>query len=261
MKDFTLPTYKEILKIAFENGYCIKTFSDYISNLTKNDKILILRHDIDRFSKLIPNFADFEHQNGIKATYYFPPKLIRNSPDIIKKIAALGHEIGYHYHDLSLCSGNLSAAYQSLKHNLEKLRTIAQVSTICMDGKPLQSYDNRKLWEEFNYKELGILGEIYMDIDYNEFAYYTDTGRKWNNKNINVRDKVVTNKEWPVYNSTFEMMKAIKSGTFPEKAVINIHPQHWTNNSFDWMKKLVWQSFKNFFKFILIKVRRLKEGR
>jgi len=254
--DFNLETYKLFIKSLQSNGFKLHSFNEYVINKPEN-KICILRHDIDRASKHIQHFAEFEQQNGIKATYYFPTKLINNSPDLIKKIAALGHEIGYHYNDFSLSPGNFTAAFKSLKINLEKLRKLVPVNSLCMDGKPLHSQDNRKLWDQFNYKELGILGEIYLEIDYNEFAYYTDTGRKWNNKNINVRDKVVTNKEWPVYKSTFEMINAIKAGTFPEKAVINIHPEHWTDNSYDWTKKLVWQSFKNVFKFVLIKVRKM----
>ena len=257
MKDFIIHKYKKILKIACENGYCIKTFSEFVNNATNDDKVLILRHDIDRISKCLLSFAEFEEDNGIKANYYFPSKIIKSNPDLIRSISEMGHDVGYHYNDLSKSKGDLSKAYQTLKENLEILKEIVPVSSICMDGKPFQMHDNRKLWDHYNYKDFGVLGEIYLDIDYNEFAYYTDTSRAWDNEKFNVRDKVVTNKEWPVYKSTFEMINAIKSGTFPEKAVINIHPEHWTDNAYDWTKKLVWQSFKNVFKFILIKVRAL----
>ena len=261
LKDFTLPIYKEILKIVFENGYSVKTFSEYLDKSIGEDKIIVLRHDIDRLSKHIIHFAEFEQEHGVKASYYFPAKIIKGNPNLIREISEMDHEVGYHYNDLSLNKGNRFNGIESFKKNLNLLHEIETVTSICMDGRPYQKYDNRKLWDHYDFKDLGILGEIYLDIDYNEFAYYTDTGRKWNNKNINVRDKVVTNKEWPVYKSTFEMIEAIKNGTFPKKAVINIHPEHWTDNAYDWTKKLVWQSFKNFFKFILIKVRRLKEGR
>ena len=32
-------------------------------------------------------------------------------PEIIRAIAALGHEIGYHYEDMSLCGGDIDAAW------------------------------------------------------------------------------------------------------------------------------------------------------
>lgn len=257
--DFNLDLYHELIVALKQNDYRVICFHGYLTS-DFNEKKCIIRHDIDRTSKHILHFAEFEQQNGIRATYYFPSKIIRSYPDLIKKIAAFDHEIGYHYNDLSIHYGNPSAAFQSLKDNLDKLRTLVPVTSICMDGKPLQPYDNRKLWVQFNYKELGIFGEIYLDINYNEFAYYTDTGRKWANKNINVRDKVVSNTQFPIYKSTFEIIDAIKNETFPKKAVINIHPEHWTDNAFDWSKKLVWQSIKNVGKYYLIKYRNLKSN-
>jgi hypothetical protein len=67
----------ELLKVLIEKDFYIKTFSEYISNSISDDKILILRHDIDRKSKHILHIAKFEKENGIKATYYFPSKIIK----------------------------------------------------------------------------------------------------------------------------------------------------------------------------------------
>ena len=43
----------------------------------------------------------FEKEAGIRASYYF--RIVKESYDenIIKKIAEMGHEIGYHYENLS----------------------------------------------------------------------------------------------------------------------------------------------------------------
>jgi len=65
--------------------------------------------------------------------------------------------------------------------NLEKFRKIYPVKTICMHGSPLSEWDNRDLWEKYDYRDFGIIGEPYFDIDFNEIFYVTDTGRKWNN--------------------------------------------------------------------------------
>jgi hypothetical protein len=265
VRDFKIIQYKALLKTLIEKSYYFITVTQFISKTLDTPNLIILRHDIDRPSKYILHFAEFENQCGIKATYYFPSKIIRKYPELIKKIAAFGHEIGYHYNDLSNNQGDFLKAIESFKKNLSLLREFSPVTSICMDGKPYHKYDNRKLWDHYNYKDFGILAEIYKDIDYNEFAYYTDTGRKWNNKKINVRDKVVTTKNWPIYKSTFEMIKALENGSFPEKVVINIHPEHWMDSYFDWTKKLFWQSVKNVGKFLLIKTRnlqwRIREGK
>ena len=255
--DFRIHGFENLLAELISKDYKVYTFFEYTKS-NYNGKVCILRHDIDRISKHIIKIASLERDKQLSASYYFPSKIVKRNPILIKEISNMGHEVGYHYNDLSYYYGDYEKAYHSLKQNLEILRSIAPVSTICMDGKPLQMMDNRKLWEEFNYKELGILGEIYLDVDYNSFAYYTDTGRKWNNKNINVRDKVITNKNWPVYSSTFEIINAINNSTFPEKVVINMHPEHWTDNSFDWFNKLIWQNSKNIVKYFLIKYRNFR---
>ena len=64
------------------------------------------------------------------------------------------------------------------------------VKTICMHGSPRSKYDNRIIWSKYNYKDLGIIAEPYFDIDFNEFAYFTDTGRRWNGNKFSIRDKV-----------------------------------------------------------------------
>ena len=222
---------------------------------------MILRHDVDRKIRNSLQIARIEKKLKINSSFYLKSHHIFKFPEIIKEFEMLAHEVAYHYSELTKNFGNFEKAKKAFIRNLAIIREIVDIKTISMDGIPIKNIDNKELWKHFNYKDYGINGEIYQDIDYNEFAYYTDTGRKWNNKNINVRDKVVTNKEWPVYKSTYEMMNAIQNGTFPDKAVINIHPEHWADNYFDWYKKLIWQSVKNVGKFILIKVRRLKEGR
>jgi len=59
-----------------------------------------------------------------------------------------------------------------------------------MHGSPLSKYDNRKLWEEYDYRDFGIVEESYFDMDFLDVLYLTDTGRSWNSENYNVIDRV-----------------------------------------------------------------------
>ena len=54
--------------------------------------------------------ARIEHGLGVKASYYFRIVPQSNKPDIIKEIASMGHEIGYHYEDMSICEGDTEKA-------------------------------------------------------------------------------------------------------------------------------------------------------
>ena len=60
-----------------------------------------------------------------------------------------------------------------------------------MHGSPLSKYDNKKIWEKYDYRDFGIIGDPSFDIDYDEVFYITDTGRAWNNSNVSIRDKVI----------------------------------------------------------------------
>ena len=49
-------------------------------------------------------------------------------------------------------------------------------------GSPMSKYDSKDMWKEFNYKDYGIIGEPYFDVNFNEVMYLTDTGRTWKNQ-------------------------------------------------------------------------------
>ena len=42
----------------------------------------------------------------------------------------------------------------------------------------------------YHYRDLGIIGEPYFDIDFSEVLYLTDTGRRWDGGKVSVRDKI-----------------------------------------------------------------------
>ena len=78
---------------------------------------------------------------------------------------------------------------ESFSENLEKLRKIVPVKTICMHGSPMSRWDSRLLWKYYDYHDFGIVGEPYFDIDFDEVFYLTDTGRRWDGEGVSVRDK------------------------------------------------------------------------
>jgi hypothetical protein len=134
------------------------------------------------------------------------------------------------------------------------------VKTICMHGSPRSKYDNKIIWTKYDYKMLGILGEPYLDIDWNEWGYFTDTGRRWDGEGVSVRDKVVRSQRSEVRDQKseagrkFRRTKDIieKVHQLPQKVMITIHPERWTDNIFEWTKQLIFQNVKNVVKRIMI---------
>jgi len=133
------------------------------------------------------------------------------------------------------------------ERNLKKIRRIYPVKIICMHGNPLSKWDNRDLWKRYDYRDFGIIGEPYFDVDFNEIFYVTDTGRKWNNSDASIRDRVDSRFDIEI-KSTHHFIEFIKQGLIPDKMMINVHPQRWTDRPLPWIKEFVGQNVKNFVK-------------
>ncbi|MDD4560744.1 MAG: hypothetical protein PHF32_08450 [Candidatus Cloacimonetes bacterium] len=241
-RDFTVQKYCELLDALILAGYEFQTFRDYLKNPL--EKVVILRHDVDKKPGNSLRFAEIEHEKGLRASYFF--RVVPESLHVDKLLAikALGHEIGYHYEDMDPAKGDPEKAIKSFVQNLEKLRKLAPIDTICMHGSPLSKYDNKDLWQHYDYHEYGIIGEPYFDLDYSKIFYITDTGRKWNNRDASIRDKVESPFEIEV-RSTQHFIELIKAGKMPEKMMINTHPQRWNDEWVPWVVELVSQTVKN----------------
>ena len=330
--------------------------------------IIVLRHDVDRLPQNSLKTAQIEHELGIHGSYYF--RIVPESFDekIIREIAALGHEIGYHYEDVDLaaraikgksikakgkseessksqdprsknqvqpgtvnyepgtvnytnstlhmpqmpvrgisehprnsdeiedienCGTPHSTLYQTalqlFEKHLQQLREIVPIDTICMHGSPRSRYDNRSLWEYYDYRDYGIIGEPYFDIDFTQVLYLTDTGRRWDGKKVSIRDKEGAGKEKAArrgrkvrlrpgagtsadkrdaegakgflseqynFRSTFDIIRAAEEGRLPERIMITVHPQRWSDEVGPWVKELVWQNMKNVVKRMFLLIRK-----
>jgi len=263
MPDFTIKKYKEFLNQLREKEYNFQTFSEYLKSPSK--KVVILRHDVDARKENSLRFARIQYELGITGSYYF--RLVPQSYDerVIDEVASMGHEIGYHYETMDSAYAKvkmqkstgkgqreelIDRAYEEFCINLEKFRKIVPISTICMHGSPRSKYDNKDIWKKYDYHKLRIIGEPYFDIDFNEVAYLTDTGRRWNGSNVSVRDKVESRYRFN-FRSTDDIINGID--VLPDKVMFTFHPQRWTDNAFDWIKELVMQNIKNEVKKVLLR--------
>lgn len=212
------------------------TIADYLRE-PPNDKIVLFRHDVDRLPQNSVKSAEIEHRLGIRATYYFRmiPGIFK--PRLIRQVAALGHEIGYHYETLSQAKGKVDNAWLLFRRNLAHLRKIAPIETISMHGRPFSPHDNREIWKTYDFREAGIRGEAYLSLDYSRIAYFTDTGRIWNNTKFNIRDQV-KGPALPEFRNTRQMLKYIKN-TGHQTICILTHPNRWSETAPEWIWNLL----------------------
>jgi len=293
--DFTLKTYKRLLTTLQQQGFSFQPLAEFLQAPGK--KSIILRHDVDLLPQNSLRFAQIQNESDIKGSYYFRIVPESYDPKIIEEIAKLGHEIGYHYEDVDLASQSIKA--QDTRHKTEidiaekgielfekhlaELRKYYPVKTICMHGSPLSKYDNKLLWKHYNYRDYGIIGEPYFDVDFSKVLYLTDTGRRWDGWKVSLRDKVPQQEQWKeqglVFHSTKDIIKRFErqgdEGTrkqedmetrrhgdkgkdtatvkFPDKVMFTFHPQRWHSSCYLWLKEFIFQNAKNQVKRFLVK--------
>ena len=239
--DFTLKKYRELL-ITLKA--CRKE---------------VLRHDVDLRPENSMRTAEIEHELGWCATYYFRAVPESWDEDIIRKISALGHEIGYHYECLTTCDGDIDAAWEDFKVNLSRLASIVgkPISSICMHGSPKSKWDSKDIWKKYDYRSVGVEFEPYLDTDFSETFYLTDTGRRWDGFKVSVRDRIPEYQDrWTkdnlVFHTTDDVISAAKEGFLPKNVMITTHPQRWNDSFVPWMRELVLQNAKNLVKRLMI---------
>lgn len=293
--DFTLKTYKILLSTLSNQGFLFLSFNEFISGSTT--KTVVLRHDADYLLLKSVKFAKIEHELKIGGTYYFRVKKEKFDEEVIKEIHSMGHEIGYHYENLGAMAQRhkgitaeeklVRLAIKNFTENLERLRKIVPVKTICMHGSPMSRWDSRLLWKYYDYHDFGIVGEPYFDINFSDMLYLTDTGRRWDGSIVSIRDKAHhtqhttqgfnSYEDWKVkpipgslmnmtqesidfqkkynFKSTSEIIRSAERAELPDKIMMTFHPQRWSDRPGPWFEELVWQNVKNVGKYFLVKLR------
>ena len=234
--DFTIAKYKDLLRAL-------------------GGREVTLRHDVDKRPGNSLRTARIEAEMGLKGIYYFRVSTMER--ETIREIASLGHEIGYHFESLATCGGDVDAAYGDFKRNLEKLREIAPVRSICMHGSPRSPFDSRDIWRKYDYRTLGIETEPYLDTDFSKVFYLTDTGRRWDGYKVSVRDKVPEYQDkWTseglVFHSTDDVIGGLESGRIPQRLMLTVHPQRWNPFGALWLEELTLQKAKNLVKRLIL---------
>jgi len=261
MRDFTISRYIALLQILQKQNFSFQPFSEFIEN--PKEKAVMLRHDVDLLPYNSLKTAQIENELGIRGSYYFRIVPESYNETIIKQIADLGHEIGYHYETMDTVSSKfkvqglkfkeehnlIDAAYEEFCRNLEMFREIVSVETICMHGSPRSKYDNKMIWDKYDYKTLGIIGEPYFDIDFSKVGYLTDTGRRWNGDKVSIRDKVNSPFNFN-FRSTQDIINSV--GKLPDQVMFTFHPQRWNDNWYPWIKELALQNIKNQVKRLIV---------
>jgi hypothetical protein len=175
--------------------------------------------------------ARLEAARDVASTYYVRTVEETFHPALIRRIAALGHEVGYHYEDMDRADGDVAAARRSFAQHLARMRDVTDVDTVCMHGNPLTAYDNRDMWgDDPDFAAHDLLGEAYLSMDFADVTYFSDTGRTWRDGYLKVKDHTMGTGEKAVEASTTgDLVDLFRSGTV-DRACLLVHPDRWADS-------------------------------
>jgi hypothetical protein len=230
IRDFTYTQLVALYSVLDDAGYRILSFERYMRGETLNKKFAILRHDVDRKKENALKMAEIEYERGISSSYYFRYPYTFDS-DLISKISAMDHEIGYHYEVLAKSRGDKIKGVKLFSKELQEFRKFYDVKTCCPHGSPLSPFDNRELWSDNDFRTFGIEGDAQLSVR-DPVIFFSDTGRSWDNRN-NMRDFVVNSSTATHVRTTDDLIKHICLVS-PPALYLSIHPERWTSGGLDW---------------------------
>lgn len=135
--DYFMPSrleeYEKMLSELIANHFVFISLVDfYNKSYSKEDKLIILRHDIDSDLDIAKKMFEIEERYHITSTYYFRLKTMDR--DFMKELERKNIEVGYHFEELATYAKrknlntkegvrkNFSAIRKEFENNIEKLR-------------------------------------------------------------------------------------------------------------------------------------------
>lgn len=243
---FSLTSYDVLLNVLIRAGRPMMGVAAAVDvgAMVGADPVAILRHDVDRLPSRAVAMARLEHDRGVRSSYYFRCNRRGEFPEAaVRRIAALGHEVGYHYETLSACHGNVEAACGAFQQNLGRLRALAPVRSVVQHGAPLSPHDNQELMAFVNLRSLDVI-DAATALSAADLVYFTDTGGRWNARGAeNRRDRVA--------NAAAARVDPADSDAFldflrahPGPVYVGAHPERWPSSRLgrlqaDWTDKAV----------------------
>ena len=251
-RDFTLKKYEELCEAISNSRYTNVTLREYLENKSVSGSVILIRHDVDENARFALDMAKVEANYGIKATYYFRTKKNVFVPAIIDSIASYHHEIGYHYETLDKVKGDVDLAIRLFSSELTMFREKYDVKTVCMHGNPLSKFDNRTIWEKCSLSDFGLLGEPYLSLDYDHFAYFSDSGRTWDPNKNKIKDTIDKSTSYDHVNNTDDLIRLIKQGKLNDICILT-HPERWPKTALDYYYRYCVDLLYNLGKWVLVR--------
>ncbi len=236
MRDFTLEQYGQLVDALKDRFGTLCGILHWHREAPARG--VLIRHDVDRKPANALAMAQLEARKGVLTTYYFRVVGSAFDREVIRQVAELGHEVGYHYEDLSLAHGDTRRAHQLFAEHLECLRKLASIETVAMHGSPLSRHNNIDMWQIGSLADYGLAADAFLSLNYAGMPYFTDTGRSWSAGAANLRDKPASADAPPAGVHTCADLLAFVDKAKPGRLALSAHPERWAISASDWWLQL-----------------------
>ena len=117
-----------------ESDFQVLKIADYIKRDAIPEKFVIIRHDVDLDPHCQVRFAELENDLDIHTSYYFRYIDKVFDENVIDRIFALGHEVGYHYEVFTKTGGDPVIATNLFREEQSVFTGRWQSETVCPHG-------------------------------------------------------------------------------------------------------------------------------
>ncbi|NDJ77800.1 MAG: hypothetical protein GYB65_16240 [Chloroflexi bacterium] len=183
---------------------------------------VVLRFDVDYREPHGLALAEIVHKYGLHGSFYFRHRAGGFSLDVMRAVAALGHEVGYHFETLDLCRGDFDRAAALFLDHIQLLRNAGlEIRTAAAHGSPSTAPTYTRnldlLVQRPNLLEQAeLLGETTLNVDFARVPYVSDANWRWRRYAHFEPDTV----------GVPTTLRAVTQ--HPDAALyINFHPQQW----------------------------------
>ena len=113
-----LDELERLLAHAARRGYTTMTLSAFAAGrpADRPDRVLLLRHDVDSDLSRADRMAAMERRLGVTGSWFF--RIRTWDPALMRRLAADGHEVGYHYEELATVVKERGAATSTQARSL-----------------------------------------------------------------------------------------------------------------------------------------------
>jgi hypothetical protein len=218
---------------AFE-GFCqrvaalpVFTVADYLDcEKPPRAPFVVLRFDVDYREPHAVQMAHIAARHRLRGSFYFRHHANGFDLPVMRAVAALGHETGYHFETLDTCQGNVTRARALFLAHIAQLRAVGlTIRTVAAHGSPPAApgyRSNRDLMAGAPglLAESGLLGETTFSMDFGRVDYVSDAFWRWRRYSRYI----------PEANSGQPIALHLLPGAVVQDGVglyVNFHPHQW----------------------------------